>query len=287
MGFLFLSIISSTFILIAFRYFERLNVNTFNAIIINYFTASVLGFLLAGKNDGMSQSGMESWFHMAVIIGIIFVIMFYVIALTTQKTGLTISSISSRMSVIIPMIFSIVFYKESLPILKATGILLAPTAVVLSIIRKDLSLKDKKFYILPVIMFLGVGITDSLVKYTQHEFLSDGNVLLFSAYLFVIAFSTSILYKLIFQAKKGFDLSGKDLVGGIVLGLFNFSSLYLFIQALGHSGIDSSLVFGINGIGIVLLSVFAGLILFKEKLSTLNWGGIIIAILTLILLFSI
>ena len=90
-----------------------------------------------------------------------------------------------------------------------------------------------------------------------------------------------------FKIKKGFDLNEKDLVGGIVLGLFNFSSLYFFILALGHSGIDSSLVFGINGISIVLLSVFTGLILFKEKLSPLNWGGIIIAILTLILLFSI
>ena len=287
MAFLILSILASTLILITFRYFEKFKVDNFNAIIINYFTASVLGFLLADKETGLSLAGSQSWFHMAVIIGVIFVAMFYLIALTTQKTGLTITSISSRMSVIIPMIFSIVFYQESLPFLKAIGIMLAPIAVVLTIMRKDISLKDKRFFILPVIMFLGVGLTDSLVKYTQQEFLSGGNVLMFSAYLFVIAFSTSILSKLLFQSNKGFDLNGKDLIGGIFLGLFNFGSLYFFIQALQFSGMDSSLVFGINSIGIVLLSVFASVLFFKEKLSKLNWVGIIVAIFTLILLFKV
>ena len=287
MAFLILSILASTLILITFRYFEKFKVDNFNAIIINYFTASVLGFLLADKEAGLSLAESDSWFHMAVIIGVIFVAMFYLIALTTQKTGLTITSISSRMSVIIPMIFSIVFYHEALPVLKAIGILLAPIAVVLTIMRKDISLKDKRFFILPVIMFLGVGLTDSLVKYTQQEFLSGENVLMFSAYLFVIAFSTSILSKLLFQSNKGFDLNGKDLIGGIFLGLFNFGSLYFFIQALQFSGMDSSLVFGINSIGIVLLSVFAGVLFFKEKLSTLNWIGILVAIFTLILLFNV
>lgn len=287
MAFLILSILASTLILITFRYFEKFKVDNFNAIIINYFTASVLGFLLADKEAGLSLSGSDSWFHMAVIIGVIFVAMFYLIALTTQKTGLTITSISSRMSVIIPMIFSIVFYHEALPVLKAIGILLAPIAVVLTIMRKDISLKDKRFFILPVIMFLGVGLTDSLVKYTQQEFLSGDNVLMFSTYLFVIAFSTSILSKILFQSNKGFDLNGKDLIGGILLGLFNFGSLYFFIQALQFSGMDSSLVFGINSIGIVLLSVFASVLFFKEKLSKLNWIGILVAIFTLILLFNV
>lgn len=287
MAFLILSILASTLILITFRYFEKFKVDNFNAIIINYFTASVLGFLLADKEAGLSLSGSDSWFHMAVIIGVIFVAMFYLIALTTQKTGLTITSISSRMSVIIPMIFSIVFYHEALPVLKAIGILLAPIAVVLTIMRKDISLKDKRFLILPVIMFLGVGLTDSLVKYTQQEFLSGDNVLMFSTYLFVIAFSTSILSKILFQSNKGFDLNGKDLIGGILLGLFNFGSLYFFIQALQFSGMDSSLVFGINSIGIVLLSVFASVLFFKEKLSKLNWIGILVAIFTLILLFNV
>jgi len=286
MSFLFFSILSSTLILITFRYFEKLKVNNFNAIIINYFVASLLGFLLSDTSDGLSLAGTESWFPMAVIIGVIFVAMFYVIALTTQKTGLTITSISSRMSVIIPMIFSIVFYKEALPFVKVIGILLAPTAVVLTIMQKNISLDNKKFFILPVILFLGVGLTDSLVKYTQQEFLSESNVLMFSAYLFVIAFSTAILTKLLFPGGKGFDLNGKDLIGGVLLGIFNFCSLYFFIQALQFSGIDSSLVFGINSIGVVLLSIMAGIILFKEKLNTLNWIGIILAIFTLILLYN-
>jgi len=254
---------------------------------MNYFTASVLGFLLANNEGNFQNSGVNDWFVMAVIIGVMLALMFNVVAATTQKAGITVASIAAKMSVVIPMVFSILYYHESITSLKISGILLAPVAVVLTLVKKNLDPAIKKYIWLPVIMFLGVGITDAVIKYTQQDFLSDGNVFLFSAYLFIISFTVSFLTKITIKSKYRIETTGKDIIGGILLGLFNFGSLYFFIQALRYSGMESSLVFAINSIGIVLVSVLAGIILFKEKLSTLNWTGIILAIIILYILFQI
>ncbi|MCD6598735.1 MAG: EamA family transporter [Bacteroidales bacterium] len=287
MGYLFFSILASTLILITFRYFERFKINSFNAIILNYFAASVLGFLLANKEGSYQDSGVNDWFMMAVIIGVMFAIMFNVVSATTRKAGLTIASISAKMSVVIPMIFSILYYHESSTFLKIAGIVLAPAALLLTMIKTDIHPGLKKYIWLPAIMFIGMGITDSMVKFTQQDFLKEGNVFLFSAYLFVISFSVSFLTKLLFKSKFGKETSTKDILGGIILGLFNSGSLFFFIQALSYSGLDSSLVFAINSIGIVLLSVLAGIVLFKEKLNPVNWAGIILAIVILFILFQV
>ena len=54
-----------------------------------------------------------------------------------------------------------------------------------------------------------------------------------------------------------------------------------------HGSIDSSVVFGINNIGIVTLSVLLGVILFRERLSKLNLAGIAICMAaTVILAYS-
>lgn len=287
MGYLFFSILSSTLILVTFRYFERFKINSFNAIVMNYFTASVLGFLLANNEGNFQNSGVNDWFVMAVIIGIMFALMFNVVAATTQKAGITIASIAAKMSVVIPMVFSILYYQEPVTFLKISGIVLAPIALTLTLVKNDLNPAIKKYLWLPVIMFLGVGITDAVIKYTQQDILKGGNIFLFSAYLFIISFTVSFLTKITIKSKYRKETTGKDIIGGVLLGIFNFGSLFFFIQALRYSGLDSSLVFAINSIGIVLISVLAGILLFKEKLTTLNWSGIILAIIILYILFQV
>ena len=82
------------------------------------------------------------------------------------------------------------------------------------------------------------------------------------------------------------------LAWGILLGLVNFGSIFFLVKTLNYQhplqgSIDSSVVFGINNIGIVTLSVLLGVLLFKERLSRINIAGILICILaTFILTFA-
>jgi uncharacterized membrane protein len=46
---------------------------------------------------------------------------------------------------------------------------------------------------------------------------------------------------------------------------------------------DGSVIFGANNMSIVALSVLVGLLVFKEKLKFVNWIGIVLSALALLL----
>ena len=77
------------------------------------------------------------------------------------------------------------------------------------------------------------------------------------------------------------------LIYGTILGMANFGSLFFLISALNHSGLESSVVFPLNNIGVVILSVSLAIIIFQEKISRMRLAGILISVLAIILLIGI
>ncbi len=133
MIFLLLSILSGITIVVCFKLYDRLGINTFQAIIINYLTAFVLGFLLTRKEMIMVLTMESGELLSALIIGMLFVVMFRVLGKSVQKAGMGISTISAKISVAIPITFSILFFHESISTIKITGIMLALTSLIFAI----------------------------------------------------------------------------------------------------------------------------------------------------------
>jgi drug/metabolite transporter (DMT)-like permease len=222
---------------------------------------------------------------MAVIIGILFIVMFFVIALSTQKAGIAVTSVASKMSVVIPISFSLFYFKEEISILKISGILLALAAVFMTTYSRER--KEKRgiqVIILPVVLFLGAGLIDSLIKYTQELHIVDRGSLMFSSVLFSVSALTGIVFSFFRKRPGATNKFIQIIIAGIILGIVNFGSLYGLIMALESNIFDSSIIFGINNMGIVVLSVSIALIFFGEKLSVLNKAGIVLSILTIIFL---
>lgn len=284
MIYLLLCIFSSTAIIILFKYFSRFEINNFNAIIINYLTAALLGLTISFNSLKNTNVFIQSWFPLAVLIGILFVVMFNIIAVTTQKAGISVSSVASKMSVIAPMLFSILYYHEQINNYKIAGMVLAVIAVVFTAIRKNTNFENRKYLFLPFILFIGMGLVDSLVKFSQHEYLRDQNLHVFSTLLFTISAITGIVIRLLKKPSNQSAMNIKTVTGGMLLGIANYGSLYFLVHALNSNFVDSSVVFGLNSVGIVLLSVFLAIILFKEKLSFINWTGIVLSIITIFIL---
>lgn len=279
MIYLILCIISASGIMVVFKIAGNQKLNTFRIIVINYITASILGF---GLSDIPSGGVIDfQWIPMAIIIGILFIIMFFVIALSTQKAGIAVTSVATKMSVVIPISFSIIYFNEEVNILKISGIILAVIAVFMTSYNKDKA-KSRGWIIiaLPVIIFIGSGIIDSLIKYTQELRLNDQGTVLFSSVLFLVSAITGIIIGLFRKDLFSRHMLGKTLIAGISLGIVNFGSLYGIIMALESNIFDSSIVFGINNMGIVVLSVLIAMVFFDEKLSKLNMAGIFLSILT-------
>lgn len=283
MIYLLLCIFSTAGIMVVFKVAGNLKIDTFGIIVINYFTAAILGFSIGGLPGGSDIN--SGWVPMAVTIGILFIVMFFVIALSTQRAGIAVTSVASKMSVVLPITFSLFYFNESITALKITGIFLALISVFMTTYNRDKTMKKGiQVILLPVILFLGAGLIDSLIKYTQQVHLGGESTIVFSSVLFTISAVTGVIFSFF---RKGIFSKGKMIsvvIAGIILGLFNFGSLYGIIMALESNIYDSSIVFGINNMGIVVLSVIIAIIFFGEKLSRLNIAGIILSIITIIFL---
>jgi len=294
MIYLLFSILSSTGIFLIFRLIDKRNVSTFPVIVINYLTASAIGFLIYGK-IGLQQLDFPKPFYLlAVIIGILFIIMFFIVARSSQRAGMAVTTIAGKMSMVFPIAFSI-FYDpgDTISFLKLTGIFVALPGVLFTIYKKKEELPDLSLLYLPLILFIGMGIVDSLVKLAQYEYVSDSNLSLFTAILFGISALCGIGISL--TSKKRFIslFNRKVLSWGILLGGVNFGSIYFLVRTLNYvhpqrGTTGSSVVFGINNIGILTFSVLLGVLLFREKLTRLNIAGILICLIaTIILSYSV
>ena len=284
MVYLILSILSSTLIFLTFKISERYNLSLVKLIVVNYITASALGFSFYPGEFSVHSIYTSSWIPFAILIGVLFVLFFFMIGKSTQLSGVGVTTIASKMSMAIPILYSLIFFSEELNIVKLTGLVAAFFSVFLCIYKPGQNSIFNLKLILPIIIFFGTGFADSLIKYTQHFLVKNDITLLFSSTVFSVALVFGLLYSLVFERKFNEYIRIHLLVGGMVLGAANFGSLYFLMQSLEKTSIESSIIFGVNNLSIVGLSVIIGFFVFSEKLNRINLIGIILAILSIIIL---
>lgn len=289
MLFLILCILSSTGIFIVFKSLDRFKIPSFPVIVINYLVATILGFVI---NPGMARVDevlKMDWLPASILIGILFIVMFFLVAYSSQKAGISVTTVASKMSVIFPIIFSMLIDTgDQLSPLKSMAILCTLCGVALTVYNPRDGVKNQAAIYIPLILFAGMGIVDSLVKYAQHRFVGDSDAALFSAVLFLNAFVAGII--VLFFTPRHFRSFRKPAIWGwgILLGAVNFGSIFFIVRALNFVSAkgeitDSSVIFGINNTAIVALSVMAGLLVFGERLKLVNWIGISLSAIALIL----
>lgn len=281
MIFLLLSIVVSTLLFLLFKVFQKYDVNTFQAIVFNYIIASLLGYMLTDGNKNIIEIINEPWIFNAIIIGILFISLFNVAALTSQKIGVSVSSAANKMSVVIPVIVAFLFYGDKINALKIAGIIIALAGVYLTSV-KDNSNVDKKLLYLPALLFIGSGILDAYMKYTQQFHLTESDSVYFIPTLFAVAAfcgSLILIYKVLF-IKEHIQL--KSLLWGTLLGTLNYFSVYFLLKTLENKDFGSSVIFPLNNIGILLASVLASYLFFREKLSRKNWLGISLCVIAIV-----
>jgi len=281
---LIFSVISSTLIYATFKTFSKHNINTLNALIFNYFTAFILGYSIQSTPVKLLEIPQFEWFIPAAGLGVLFILIFYLMVMTTQKHGMSVVSVASKMSLSIPVIFVIFYYGEDLSILKILGIIIALLSVYLVSAKTRDGLKvNKSALLLPFAVFVGSGIIESSIKVLQNDFVPQVETPVFSASIFLFAAFTGSIIFIIRYFKTKELIRIKDIIGGIALGIPNYFSIYFLIEALRNPNLDSSIVFVINNVSIVVLSTIVGILIFKEHLLRKNKIGIGLALLSIIL----
>jgi drug/metabolite transporter (DMT)-like permease len=285
MIFLALSIIASTLIFVIFRLFASYNINTLQAIVVNYFVACSCGVIGYQNSIELSAIPQYNWFYYTLALGALFIIVFNLMAITTQHNGLSVVSVATKMALVIPIAFGLWYYKEPLGTSKAAGIVLALIAVYLVAVKKDSSIiLQKKNLVFPVLVFLGSGLIDTSLNFLQNDFITDKSLIpLFSSTIFLTAGVIGIMVLVAQKIKGVLVLEFKNIIAGIVLGIPNYFSIYFLVKALRSNLFDSSGIFTINNVGIVIISTLLGIVFFKEQLSVKNWIGITLAVISIAL----
>jgi drug/metabolite transporter (DMT)-like permease len=285
--YLLLAIILTSSLILLFRVFERFNVEIPHAIVVNYFVAASMGYMnyegTLSPSDLTGQPGL--W--VAVTLGLLFISIFNMIAITTSKMGVSVASVANKMSVIIPVAAAIYMYDEDITAVKIAGIVLALLAVYFTSLRQgdDGSAKPSaiSYLFLPIIVFLGSGLIDLLINYSQKKYLAGNAPDLFISTAFTVAGIIGlimVIYQVLVMKKR---FSKKSIIAGVALGIPNYLSIYCLVKTLETSPLESSVIFPVVNIGIVLFSVICARAFFREKLSKINVLGIAISLIAITL----
>lgn len=279
------SILFSSYLTLSFKALQRLNINTFHAIVFNYIACVCTGSVVNGSFPVNNENIHSPWFVWALLMGVMFISIFNVIGLTTQKLGVAVASVANKLSMVIPFLFSIYLYNENATALKIAGIVIALAAVILTCYPvKNTEEEHKKInelvLILPLVLFISSGLLDTLIVYVKNNFFinptDNFNNFLISAFSVAGGIGTIVLILQIIRGKQKF--SGKALLAGIIIGIPNYFSIWFLGRVITEYKGNSSAIIPVNNMGIVLFSAVAAWVLFKEKLSLINWAGIIMAV---------
>ena len=285
MLFLAATIILTSYLTLSFKMLQRFNISNLQAIVFNYLTCVIVGSIVNGSVPFNSHMVLEPWFLWACIMGITFVLLFNLIAYTTQKMGVAVASVANKLSLVIPFSFSLFLYNESSSWVKIVGIILALTAVVLTCWPKRKqeanslqSLTPLMWILLPTILFLGSGFLDTMIKYVEQSFINEQNNNAYLITAFAVAFVSGFIIMLILllRGKEKFDK--RSILAGILIGIPNYFSIWFLLEVLKQHPGNSSAIIPIVNMGIVLFSSVMAWLIFKEILSVKNWAGILLSL---------
>ena len=279
MIYIFLSVCCSVFVSVLLKLAKRYHIDAFQAISWNYPVAALLTFLLFKPEIPAYQT---STYSVYIGLGVFLPTLFVVLALSIRYTGIVKTDIAQRLSLFIPVIAAFFIFNESPSFIKMAGISIAFLAIIFSIPWQKQNDYSKSYWIYPLIVFVGMGIIDVLFKQ-----IAKSQQIPFTSSLFVVfilAFLVSFLYfsyLIIFKALKPAFI---NLLCGLILGLGNFGNIFFYIKAHQVLANDPSLVFSSMNIGVIILGSAVGVFIFREKLTRLNYAGILLALVSIIVL---
>ncbi len=282
------SIVLSSYLTLAFKMCERLGINTFQAIVFNYLTCVITGSIFSGSFPVNAAAVNQTWFHWALLMGSLFIGTFNIIALTAKQNGVAVASVANKLSLVIPFLYLAITFHEPVMLVKIVGIILALAAVVFTCWPQKNSTAQKNggflLLFLPFVLFIASGVIDTVLKHVQtfHLNAANNNPFLISCFFAAFMLGFSILMFLVLTGKQ--KLTTKNLVAGICIGIPNYFSIWCLVKFLDANIWKGSAAIPMNNIGIVLFSTVAAWLLFKEKLSRINWIGIIFSIIAILLI---
>ena len=138
----------------------------------------------------------------------------------------------------------------------------------------------KKYWYLPILVFAGSGLIEVLLFYVQKSGKVGDGGLNFTSVLFFLSGCLGLIFLIVI---KQVNFTRNEIIAGICIGVHNFFTIYLLIRGL-ELGWDGSVLFPVNNVGTIFFTAVIGILIFKEKLTKINYLGLVVAILAVYLI---
>jgi drug/metabolite transporter (DMT)-like permease len=79
-------------------------------------------------------------------------------------------------------------------------------------------------------------------------------------------------------------LKYQSILFGALVGLFNFGNILFYLKAHQSFAENPSTVFAGMNMGVIIIGSLTGIFIFKEKLSKMNFTGLFLALIAIVLI---
>jgi drug/metabolite transporter (DMT)-like permease len=273
-----LSVFCSVIVAVLLKLAKRYEISIIQAVTVNYFTALTLCFFLF-KPEMSLLSESAPW-PIYIALAILLPSIFLVLAASVKKLGIVKTDIAQRLSLFIPILAAYFIFKEGFNQYKLIGLGLGFLAILLTFIRKSDQDKKSNNWIYPIVVFIGFGIIDVLFKQIALYKTLPYTTSIFTVFSMAFLVSVAIVTYLVLAKKTKLQLV--NLACGLILGFFNFGNILFYMKAHKALSENPSTVFAAMNLGVIVVGSLVGILVFKEKLSKLNYVGIILALIAVV-----
>ena len=280
MLFLVLSILCSVIVGIIFKITRKYDTNPTQIIAFNYVFALALCYITFRPNLKEVNAGAP-W-NIYAAIGVLLPIVFLFLAASIKFMGIVKTDAAQRLSLFIPILAAWFIFKEDFNSYKVIGLVIGFLGL-LFILKKPAQNTENK-WIYPAVVLLGFGVIDILFKqialYTTLPYTTSLFVVFAIALLIAVCI---VIYEVLIKKVK---FNTKNILFGGWVGLFNFGNILFYLKAHQAFSDNPSTVFAGMNMGVIILGSLVGLLFFREKLSKMNFAGLILALISIVFIVS-
>lgn len=278
MVFLILSIICSVSVGVIFKIARRYSINIPQIVAANYLFALSLCYFFFSPD--LAAVGVDAPWGIYVSLGILLPSIFLFLAASIQYMGIVKTDAAQRLSLFIPILAAWLIFGEQFPTLKIIAFGIALPALLLILKKPTENTKNKWMY--PAMVLIGFGLIDILFKqialftdlpYTTSLFIVFG--------LAMIIMLMVVSFEMVFKKAK---LNYKNVLFGGLVVIFNFGNILFYLKAHQSFAENPSTVFAGMNMGVIIIGSLTGIFIFKEKLSRMNFAGLFLALIAIVLI---
>lgn len=281
--YILLCVTASVVIAHLFKVTEAKKLNTVRVLTVNYLVAFLSALFLFEGQERTSyfDTAMLAPLFLGIVVGGVFILNFLIYSKSVFHNGMGISLAAMRISLIVPVLLSIQWYGELITPTQWIGVILV-FAVLFLLLPDKRSLLNEPWSMgwLLVVLFVLTGIGDAGLKVYEVDY---AHLLTKGEFMFIVFLTAFLIGLSVVAWRRNWKFTSQEILTGIGIGVPNLLASIFLLEALDR--LNGAVVYSIVNVLTVVGGTLVGIFIWKDKFTPLQWCGLILTLVSLLLIF--